>query len=61
MPGKSAMSYLFWGGAAIWWIYDVVDVYLQGKKNTDKYSNGRAFVSYFPQNNGFGIGYTLNF
>ncbi len=55
------MSYLFWGGAAIWWIYDVVDVYLQGKKNTDKYSNGRAFVSYFPQNNGFGIGYTLNF
>lgn len=55
------MSYLFWGVAAIWWIYDVVDVYLQGKKNTDKYSNGRAFVSYFPQNNGFGIGYTLNF
>lgn len=55
------MSYLFWGGAAIWWIYDVVDVYLQGKKNTDKYSNGRAFVSYFPQNNGFGFGYTLNF
>jgi len=55
------MSYLFWVGAAIWWIYDVVDVYLQGKKNTDKYSNGRAFVSYFPQNNGFGIGYTLNF
>lgn len=55
------MSYLFWGGAVIWWICDVVDVYLQGKKNTDKYSNGRAFVSYFPQNNGFGFGYTLNF
>lgn len=54
-------AYVFWTGAALWWFYDVLDVYRQGKENTDKYSKGRAYVSYFPQNNGFGLAYTLNF
>ena len=59
--GLRGFAYATLAGAAAWWIYDIVDVYLQGKKNNDKYGNGRAYVSYLPQNNALGIGYTLNF
>lgn len=59
--GLRGFAYATLASAAAWWIYDIVDVYLQGKKNNDKYGNGRAYVSYLPQNNALGICYTLNF
>ncbi len=55
------MAYSFLGLAAYFWIKDIVEVYLQGEENVKKYENGQAYVSCFPQNNGFGIGYTFNF
>lgn len=59
--GLRGFAYATLAGAAAWWIYDIVDVYKEGKRNVSRYGDNRAYVSYFPQNNGFGIGYTLNF
>lgn len=59
--GFRGLAYATLAGAAAWWIYDIIDVYKEGKRNVSRYGDNRAYVSYFPQNNGFGIGYTLNF
>ena len=59
--GLRGFAYATLAGAAAWWIYDIVDVYKEGKRNVSRYGDNRAYVSYFPQNNGFGFGYTLNF
>lgn len=59
--GLRGFAYATLAGAAAWWIYDIVDVYKEGKRNVSRYGDNRAYVSYFPQNNGFGLGYTLKF
>ncbi len=59
--GLRGFAYATLAGAAAWWIYDIVNVYKEGKRNVSRYGDNRAYVSYFPQNNGFGLGYTLKF
>ena len=54
-------SYVSFGVAGAWWLYDILRVAVLGKANVDKFGKHRAYVAYTEENNGVGLGYTLNF
>lgn len=54
-------SYVSFSAAGVWWLYDILRVAVLGKANVNKYGKHRAYVAYTEENNGVGLGYTLNF
>ena len=54
-------AYTVFAAAASLWVADIISVAVQGKKNVQKYGKNEAYVTYMPQYEAVGFGYTLNF